>query len=87
MEKINPTVYRLRLPSTYPMHTYEVQAILGHRFTKKKDGNRLQYLVRWKNYGPEDDQWITEDALRNSPLLRKEYWKMKESQKSVQPAN
>lgn len=110
---VNPMVYRLRLPSTYPMHPvfnlkhlklyrpsppefgertllpptrdllsnseeYEVEAILGHRLSSKKDGNRRMYLVRWKDYGPEDDLWISEDALRNAPKIRREYLQLKQ---------
>ena len=74
MERINPNVYRLRLPDSYPMHPviniehlkkykqsppefedrttlpptrdflpseeYEVEAILGHKLSGKKKGNR-----------------------------------------------
>jgi hypothetical protein len=52
---------------------YEVEAILGHRLAKRKDGNRREYLVRWKGYEPSEDSWITELALRNAPKLKREY--------------
>lgn len=108
MEIINPMVYRLRLPKSYPMHPvfniqhlkkyypspeslgervklpqtrphfdeepeYEVEAILGHRLTSKATGKRREYYIRWKGYGPESDEWISEDAIRNSPDLKREY--------------
>lgn len=108
MEVINPLVYRLRLPKSFPMHPvfniqhlkkyypspeslgereklphtrphfeeepeYEVEAILGHRLTSKATGNRREYYVRWKGYGPESDEWLSEDAMRNSPTLKREY--------------
>lgn len=111
VEVINPMVYRLCLPLSFPMHPvfnlqhlkkyhpspqefgdrvvlpstrpdfeefpeYEVEAILGHRLTNKATGNRREYLVRWKNYGPADDEWISEDALRNSPTLKREYLRL-----------
>lgn len=110
MEKINPMVYRLRLPDNYPMHPvfnlehlkkykplppefgprttlpsthdllaspeYEVEAILGHRLSNKKTGNRRMYLVRWAGYGPLDDSWVSEYDLRNAPELKREYLNM-----------
>jgi hypothetical protein len=111
VERINPMVYRLRLPDTYSMHPvfnlehlrkyvpsptkfgertelpptrelraseeYEVEAILGHRLTGKKKANRRMFLVRWKNYGPADDSWVTEYDLRNSAQLKRDYLKSK----------
>ena len=107
MERINPNVYRLRLPDSYPMHPviniehlkkykqsppefsdrttlpptreflaseeYEVEAILGHRLTGKKKGNRRMFRVRWAGFGPEADSWISETDLRNSPELKRDY--------------
>ncbi|KAI5890839.1 uncharacterized protein SCHCODRAFT_02469874, partial [Schizophyllum commune H4-8] len=78
MEKINPLVYRVWLPTNYPMHPYEVKDILGHRYTNKRLGSRLQYLVQWKGYGPADNMYIAEDALRNSPYLKRRYWAAQE---------
>ena len=111
VEKINPMVYRLRLPDTYSMHPvfnmehlkkytpspeefgertelpptrelraseeYEVEAILGHRLVGKKRANRRMFLVRWKDYGPADDSWVSEYDLRNSSQLKRDYLKSK----------
>jgi hypothetical protein len=108
VERINPQVYRLRLPSSYPMHPvfnaahlrkyhasspalgeriilpptrdinaaspeYEVEAILGHKMTRRKSGNKRMFQIRWAGYGPEDDSWVSEDELRNAPTLKREY--------------
>ncbi len=108
MERINPLVYRLRLPDTYPMHPvinlehlkcyipsderfgerttlpdtrelkvemeeYEVEAMLGHKDLKTKAGIQQKYLVRWKDYDPTDDSWVSEYSLRNAPQLRRLY--------------
>jgi hypothetical protein len=108
MEKINPVVYRLRLPDNYPMHPvvnlehlkkynqssaefgervvlpptrdllnaseeYEVEAILGHQLSGRKDGNRRMYLIRWRGYDPSEDSWVSEFELRNAPELKREY--------------
>jgi hypothetical protein len=32
---------------------YEVAEVVG----KRQMENGIEYLVRWKNYGPEDDTW------------------------------
>jgi hypothetical protein len=108
MERVNPLVYRLRLPDTFPMHPvfnlehlclykqsserfgectklpptrnllpteeYEVEAILRHRVSSKKSGNRRMYLVRWVSYEPTEDSWISEYDLRNA--LQREYLRM-----------
>ncbi|PRP77367.1 hypothetical protein PROFUN_05612, partial [Planoprotostelium fungivorum] len=44
---------------------YEVEAILD---VQKRYG-KTQYLVSWKGYGPEENLWLPEDNLSNSPDL------------------
>jgi|ERR1712130_35929 len=38
---------------------FEVEEIVNHRFRKGK----IQYLIRWKNYTPEDDTWEPKENL------------------------
>jgi hypothetical protein len=42
---------------------YEVQEILD----KRGNGRKTEYLVRWKDYGPEDDTWEASENLKNAP--------------------
>lgn len=49
---------------------YEVEKILSSRRYRRK----LQFLVRWKGYGPQDDSWEPASNLANSPELIKEYY-------------
>ncbi|PRP72749.1 retrotransposable element protein, partial [Planoprotostelium fungivorum] len=44
---------------------YEVEVILD---VQKRYG-KTQYLVSWKGYGPEENLWLPEDNLSNSPDL------------------
>jgi hypothetical protein len=48
---------------------YEVETILDSRFLR----NSLHFLVKWKGYGYEDNQWIAERNLDAPELLRKFY--------------
>uniref|UniRef100_A0A8C5MTX2 Chromo domain-containing protein n=1 Tax=Leptobrachium leishanense TaxID=445787 RepID=A0A8C5MTX2_9ANUR len=45
---------------------YEVQKILDSRFYRC----RLEYLVRWTGYGPEEDSWIPATEVRAPALVR-----------------
>lgn len=49
---------------------YEVEKIIHHR--KFSNGN-VEYLVRWKGYGPDDDTWEKEKNLTSSALIIAEY--------------
>jgi transposase InsO family protein len=48
---------------------YEVEELRGYR----KRGRGTQYLVHWKGYGDEHDQWISKTNLTNTEELIKEY--------------
>lgn len=48
---------------------YEIEAIVGHR----KLGNKLQYLIRWAGYTPEDDTWEPIENLQSAKLMCEEY--------------
>ena len=49
---------------------YEVEEIRKHR----KRGWGTQYLVHWKGYGDEHDQWIVEMRLPYVKEVIKDYW-------------
>jgi hypothetical protein len=44
---------------------YEVEEIIDSRMR----GRRLQYLVRWKGYGREENSWILEGDLDTPDLI------------------
>ena len=45
---------------------WEIEAVLDHRYLKKRSGVVLEFLIRWKGYGPSDDTWEPEDNLTNA---------------------
>ena len=49
---------------------YKVKEVRKHR----KCGKRIQYLVHWKGYGYEHDQWIAETRLSHAREVMKDYW-------------
>ena len=50
---------------------WEIDGIVEHKRTRN-GGN--EYLVRYKGYGPEYDEWMTEDVLTTAAGAIKEYW-------------
>jgi hypothetical protein len=72
---------------------YVIEAIIDHR---GEPGNR-EYLVRWKNYGKDDDSWIPPENFTDPEVIN-QYWRrlgvkpskeelMKESEKYSPPKN
>jgi len=49
---------------------YKVEEVRKHR----KCGREMQYLVHWKGYRDEYDQWIAETGLSHAREAIKDYW-------------
>lgn len=55
---------------------YEVEEIIGERMTRKAGKRAIrEYRVRFKGYGPSDDQWLNRYDLKNAPEIL-ENWKL-----------
>ena len=52
---------------------YEVDKITDKRFYRAGSQVRVQYLVRWKGYGPEDDTWQSRNSMRHARQAIQEY--------------
>ena len=48
---------------------FEVESILSHR-RSARGGGEVEYLVRWKGYGPESDSYEPRSALKKLQALR-----------------
>jgi hypothetical protein len=48
---------------------WEIEEILRSRWKDKKNKRFKQYYVKWKGYGPEYNEWLDADDLKNSPDL------------------
>jgi len=49
---------------------YKVEEIRKHR----KKGWETQYLIHWKEYGNEHNQWIAESWLSHTKKMIEDYW-------------
>lgn len=56
---------------------YEVEEILAHRTV----GKQVEYLVRFKSYGPESDEWLPRKNLVNCPDILAAYHRRNNLQK------
>jgi hypothetical protein len=52
---------------------YEVDRIIDHKSWYAGSLVRMQYLVRWKGYGPEDDTWQSKTSLRHAREAIQDY--------------
>ena len=53
--------------------SYIIDRLINRRVIKKGRGYSTQYLVRWRGYGPEYDEWRSVKDLGNSQDLVDEY--------------
>jgi len=49
---------------------YEFKEVWKHR----KQGRGIQYMVHWKGYKNEHDQWIVETVLPHAKGVIEDYW-------------
>jgi len=50
---------------------WEIDGIVEHKRTRNKGS---EFLVRYKGYGPEYDEWMAEEKLVTAAGAIKEYW-------------
>ena len=55
------------LPEPDPDQQHEIEDILLHR----QKGDKIEYLVRWKHYGPEDASWVPQQDVKADRLIAK----------------
>jgi len=81
--RLRTSVFHISLLETAPKHVpletklevdpedeeYEVEAVLDSRLASGK----LEYLVKWENYGPEDNSWEPASHLRKSSQITKQF--------------
>ena len=53
--------------------SFEIERLLNKRSTRRSGREKVQYLVRWKGYGPEFDRWYDEVELENARELIEVY--------------
>lgn len=58
---------------TDTLKSFEVERLLNKRLVKRGKGRSVEYLVRWKKYGPEWDRWYSVKDLDNAPDLVRDY--------------
>jgi hypothetical protein len=56
-----------------PEAEWEVEAVVKKRVLRRGRGTKVQYLVRWKGFGPEYDEWKDEESLEDCSESVKEY--------------
>lgn len=52
---------------------YEVAEVLNSRRTGR--WRKLEYLVRWKGYGPEEDAWVPATDMEHAPAVIRKFYR------------
>ena len=53
--------------------SYELESLLNKRVRRRGKGLSIEYLVRWRGYGPQYDQWYNKKHLSDAPELIMDY--------------
>lgn len=53
--------------------SYEVESLLNKRIRRRGKGESIDYLVRWRGYGPQYDMWYNVKHLDNAADLIRDY--------------
>ena len=53
--------------------SFEIERLLNKRITRWGCCEKVQYLVRWKGYGPEFDRWYNKDNLDDAREVVEDY--------------
>jgi hypothetical protein len=61
---------------------FEVENIIGEKWFKCKHRRIKKYHVKWLDYGPEWNSWLTKQQLTNAPELLQEWERKKRTEKS-----
>ena len=55
------------IPEPDPDQKHEIEDILLHR----GEGDKIEYLVRWSHFGPEDASWVKKGDIQADRLIKK----------------
>jgi hypothetical protein len=67
------TIKQLSRPDFADLPEVEIEQILAKKHVKRGKRRIPYYLVRWKGFSPDHDEWISLHGLRNAPDLVKEW--------------
>lgn len=71
-----------RRTSRLPVLTKSTQQVVGEVLKDRKKRGQIEYLIRWKNFGAEEDSWEPASNLLNAGSILQEYIQNKASRKS-----
>ena len=65
---------------------FEVEEILAERRKKGRNGNHIiQYLMWFKDYSKEYNEWLTLNQLKNAPRIPRNWQRTKEPRRTSVP--